>query len=75
MLAQLPPELSQRCHWKPYEVGLPDQLPVVAVSFWPTTAEPEMVGALVRAGAATVPPQELVAPFRVACAEVVPVLL
>ena len=41
---QLVPSASQRCHWKPNDVGLPVQLPVLAVSVCPTRAVPEIVG-------------------------------
>src|SRR5438477_10534694 len=47
-------ELStwQRCRWNAYEVGLPLQLPVEAVSVCPTRVVPEIVGTAVFFGAA-----------------------
>jgi hypothetical protein len=48
--AQLLPEPSQRSHWYAYELTPPLQLPVLALSFWPTTAEPLTVGRAVDVG-------------------------
>ena len=45
--------MSQRSHWRPIVVPLgPVQAPPLAVSFAPTTAEPEIVGAEVTSTAA-----------------------
>ena len=40
---QFAPFASQRDHWYANEVGLPCQLPVDAVSVWPTCTDPLMV--------------------------------
>jgi hypothetical protein len=48
---QLLPALSQRSHWYAYELTPPLQLPVLALSVWPTTALPLIVGGAVGVGA------------------------
>jgi hypothetical protein len=53
MLAHEAPALSQRRHWYAYDVGAPLQLPVEAVSVWPTTVLPLIVGSAVFVGGAT----------------------
>ncbi len=45
-----PPFAGQRSHWKAKLVGLFDQVPVVAVSVSPWTAEPEIFGSAVFTG-------------------------
>jgi hypothetical protein len=50
MAAHDAPELSQRRHWYAYELTPPLQLPVLALSVWPTTALPLIVGSAVFAG-------------------------
>src|SRR5437867_4295827 len=49
---QVAPELSQRCHWYAYEVGEPDQVPVVADKVCPCPARPDTVGGEVLVGTA-----------------------
>ena len=41
---QLEPALSHRSHRYPYEVGRPDQIPVLAVSVCPSCAVPLITG-------------------------------
>src|SRR3954453_19586989 len=50
MFTQPGPSLSQRCHWRPYEFGVGDQLPFVTRSVPPITAEPARAGRTVFAG-------------------------
>jgi hypothetical protein len=52
--AQLPPALSHRFQRYAYDVGEPVQAPFDPVSVVPSRAVPEIVGALVFAGGATV---------------------
>jgi hypothetical protein len=53
MFAQFAPDESHRCHWYAYEIGaVPDHVPGAAVNVCPACAVPEIVGALVLAGAA-----------------------
>jgi hypothetical protein len=53
ILTQFAPEESQRCHWYAYEIGaVPDHVPGAAVNVCPACEVPEIVGALVLAGAA-----------------------
>src|SRR6188472_1788819 len=48
-----PPESGQRTHWKRYAVGLPVQIPRVAVRVEPTFGSPMMRGSVVFVGAAS----------------------
>lgn len=48
--------LEQRSHWYAKPVGLPDQLPVEAVTVCPACANPEIVGGEESAGGETVVP-------------------
>jgi hypothetical protein len=48
--AQAPPDESQRSHWVAYELAAGDQVPIDAVSVWPTAAVPETTGRDVSAG-------------------------
>jgi hypothetical protein len=51
--AHAPPVESHRRHWRANAiVGVPDQVPSLALSVWPTVSVPEMVGAPVFDGAA-----------------------
>jgi hypothetical protein len=53
MPAQLPPSLSQRLHWYAYVIGsVPAHVPLLAVSCWPSVADPEIVGGAVLFGTA-----------------------
>jgi hypothetical protein len=49
--AQLLAFVSQLIHWYEYETPFPVQLPGLAVSVWPATAEPPIVGRELSAGA------------------------
>src|SRR3954447_16822345 len=52
MALQFPPDASQRCHWKSYDLGLPVQLPCDAVKTEPSRAEPLIDGSDVLDGTA-----------------------
>jgi hypothetical protein len=52
IFVQLAPVLSQTCHWYEVEVGLPVQLPAVALSCRPSVAVPLILGSVVFVGAA-----------------------
>src|ERR687888_1649005 len=50
--SEAPPSFGQRRHWYVNVIGVePDQLPLVAVSVWPTTGVPRMRGWPVGVGA------------------------
>jgi hypothetical protein len=47
-----PPSVPQRTHWYANVIGLvPDQPPLVVVSVWPSTGDPETLGSEVLVGA------------------------
>jgi hypothetical protein len=47
---QFAPWVSQSYHWYRNRFGLPDQLPFVVLSRWPTYGEPESAGATMLTG-------------------------
>ena len=47
---QFEPALSHRSHWYPYDVGVPDQLPVPAVSVCPSCTVPLITGSVLAWG-------------------------